>query len=275
MSAAMTQPTVAAVRDFWNANPLFVGEAALDEDFFAKHNAVYYVDVLAGVNLEKAFAMPAAEDFTLDVGCGIGFWTKLFHDRGVKSVHACDLSPVSLALAKQRLGGASNVTFSEENAEALSFPSDHFDHVNCQGVIHHTPNTQAAMNEIYRVLKLSGKASVSVYYKNWILRNFALIKEPVSWLMRRLGRDMGRGRDFARALDEQEIVRLYDGADNPVGRAYSKDEFLAICNAAGFKEITLAFYFFPARFLKIPGLRLLAPVLVRVLPFMIIANCKK
>lgn len=34
------------------------------------------------------------------------------------------------------------------------------------GVLHHVPNTQKAIDEIYRVLKPKGKAVISLYHKN-------------------------------------------------------------------------------------------------------------
>ena len=65
-----------------------------------------------------------------------------------------------------------NISFHIQNCENLHFENETFDHVNCQGVVHHTPNTQKAINEIFRVLKRGGKASISVYYKNFLLRNY-------------------------------------------------------------------------------------------------------
>ena len=58
----------------------------------------------------------------------------------------------------------------KENAEQLSFSDNTFDHVNCQGVVHHTPNADKAVSEIARVLKPAGTASISVYYHNVILQ---------------------------------------------------------------------------------------------------------
>ena len=38
---------------------------------------------------------------------------------------------------------------------------------------------------------------------------------------------LGRGREkIFLEKDPNEIVRLYDGGDNPIGKAYSKNEFI-------------------------------------------------
>ena len=55
---------------------------------------------------------------------------------------------------------------SQQNAENTTFDDQLFDHVNCQGVIHYTQNTQASIKVIVRVLKQDGIACVSVYYSN-------------------------------------------------------------------------------------------------------------
>ena len=74
--------------------------------------------------------------------------------------------------------------YSTLNFENLHFENETFDHVNCQGVVHHTPNTQKAINEIFRVLKRGGKASISVYYKNFLLRNYNYLYPVIKILIK-------------------------------------------------------------------------------------------
>src|SRR5262249_33669783 len=52
------------------------------------------------------------------------------------------------------------------NAEALSFPDESFDWVYSHGVLHHTPNPQKAINEVWRVLKPNGRVIIMLYHKN-------------------------------------------------------------------------------------------------------------
>ena len=51
---------------------------------------------------------------------------------------------------------------SQQNAENTTFDDSFFDHINCQGVRHHTPATEATISEIARILKSNGTASISV-----------------------------------------------------------------------------------------------------------------
>lgn len=57
-------------------------------------------------------------------------------------------------------------TFQKENAERLSFPDESFDWVFSHGVLHHTPNTRVAINEVHRVLKPNGRAIIMLYHRH-------------------------------------------------------------------------------------------------------------
>jgi ubiquinone/menaquinone biosynthesis C-methylase UbiE len=56
--------------------------------------------------------------------------------------------------------------FKVANAESLPFKNEEFDLVYSFGVLHHTPNTQKAIDEIFRVLKPGGGAYIMLYHKN-------------------------------------------------------------------------------------------------------------
>ena len=154
--------------------------------------------------------------------------------------------PFEIARLRCSLFGVQSV-LKVENAEALSFSDGAFDHVNCQGVVHHTPDTERAINEIARVIRPGGTASISVYYRNAALRHWRHLS-PFSQLAAALGaRLTGRGRDdIFRLADPDEIVRHYDGAENPIGRAYSERDFRMIVERH-FGVESVYFHFFPAR----------------------------
>lgn len=140
--------------------------------FFQEHDLTYFKDVLSGIKIKKTFYLPKPKNYVLDLGCGIGFWSNLFVNKlKIKKIISADLSSQSLKISKLRV---KNTIIKKENAEKLSFSKNTFHHINCQGVIHHSPNTQACVDEIYRVLKNGGTASVSVYYKNIILKSISL-----------------------------------------------------------------------------------------------------
>lgn len=270
-------PDIDDVRRFWDENPLWTGESQNEPGsvaFFEEHRRLYADQGFGGVIDPRIF--PDKKGRVLDVGCGIGIWPVEFWQRGFRDITACDLSPRSLSLAQQRakMYGVT-AAFREENAEALSFPSETFDHVNCNGVVHHTTNPEQAVREIHRVLKHGGTAQISVYYKNVVLRNFGLFR-PLAKALAKVGATLsGRGRERIFAVpDVAEIVRLYDGAENPIGLAYDRTEFRALLGP-GFRVDDVFFHLFPSRTLPFPIPRWLHKLLDRRLPFMIFARVTK
>lgn len=272
-------PTIDDVRSFWDANPLWTGEGAAppaSRDFFNEHRSVYLADCFAGRMDERIFPDIPRDARVLDLGCGIGFWLVEFWERGFRNIVAADLSSTSLEIARKRcdLFGV-EAEFSVQNAEATTFPRESFDHVNCQGVIHHTPSTEAALAEIAAILKPGGTASVSVYFRNALIRNWKYVR-PISHAVARLGGGLkGRGRhDMLSKPDVDDIVRRYDGAQNPIGRAYSVADFEKM--ADGLFEIEAVYgHFFPARALPVPMPRFLHRQLDQRLPFMVYFNLRK
>jgi ubiquinone/menaquinone biosynthesis C-methylase UbiE len=267
------------VKSFWNSNPLFQGESRFEsgtKDFFAEHEKVALEDCFAGAMDEKIFNNTVKDSLVLDVGCGIGFWIIEFSKRGYKHITACDLTEKAVEIAKKRCevyGVEAKITVG--NAEKLEFEDGSMDHINCQGVIHHTPNTEACIREFTRVLRDGGTASISVYYKNIFLRSWPLFKW-LSHLLHLLGfKLIGRGREniFA-AKDASEIVRLYDGSNNPIGKYYSQKQLRELVDPY-FEVKDIYFHFFPARSLPIKIPQTLHKVFDRYLPFMIYANLQK
>jgi SAM-dependent methyltransferase len=278
-SGAGSAPTIEDVRRFWDDNPLWTGETDLVAGtmaFFEEQKRVCYEDGFAGSLDETILPKLSPDARILDLGCGIGFWLVEFWDRGFRQLTGADLSSASLKIARQRceIYGV-QAELRMENAEALTFDDASFDHVNCQGVIHHTPDTQKAVDEIARVLRPGGTASLSVYYRNLALRNW--------WSLRPFGRAVaafgarlkGRGReDIYKKAEVDDIIRLFDGAANPVGKAYSVSEFRRMVESH-FEVERVFFHFFPARSLPVVVPRALHRFLDRHMPFMVYLNLRK
>jgi len=117
--------------------------------------------------------LPAAAGFDrfagrrlLEIGCGMGTDLASFARGGAK-VHAVDLTPRHLALARQRMiTDGRPVRLVRSDGELLPFPDGTFDVVYSFGVLHHTPGTGTAIDEIWRVLKPGGHAVVALYHRN-------------------------------------------------------------------------------------------------------------
>lgn len=270
------------VRSFWEKNPLWTGESSYEAgsiDFFEEHHDVYLSDCFAG-SFDARFLPPPRKHGQrlkiLDLGCGIGFWTVEFGMRGLNNIVGADLTSSALDITRERcrLYGI-EAELLQENAEELTFSDHTFDHVNCQGVIHHTPDTIKAVSEIYRVLKPGGTACISVYYRNVLLRLWPYLR-CLAYPLVKLGAGMrGRGREkIFLESNVDEIVRLYDGSENPVGKSYTRDQFHNIL-LSYFTIKEVYFHFFPARALPFPIPRRIHQWLDRNLPFMIYANVVK
>jgi 2-polyprenyl-3-methyl-5-hydroxy-6-metoxy-1,4-benzoquinol methylase len=270
------------VRHFWESNPLWTGESAFEvgtQPFFEEHRNIYIADCFAG-HFDIRFLPPprneGQEMKVLDLGCGIGFWVTEFALRGLHNLHAADLTQNALDITSKRLAAYRvRADLSRQNAEQLTFEDCVFDHVNCQGVIHHTPNTNRTISEMARVLKSGGTASLSVYYRNSILKAWPYLRW-LGWPLAKLGGGLkGRGREsIFLEKDVDQIVRLYDGSDNPIGKSYTKDQFVDMLQPHFIVE-EIYLHFFPARALpfKVPGT--LHRWLDRNLGFMIYATVRK
>lgn len=275
----MQKKTINDVKSFWEDAPLFTGESNSppgSKEYFEEHRNVYEQDCFAGRIDSRIFPECQNKDNVLDLGCGPGFWTIELSRNGAEMITAADLTQNAILLTKKRAAiyGFEIIT-SLQNAENILFEDGSFSHVNCQGVIHHTPNTEACVSEIARILRPNGSALISVYYKNIFLRCWPIFKY-IGKVLSIFGAGMsGRGRESIYATDDStEIVRLYDGKKNPIGKAYSKDEFTQMLSRH-FKVEQVFYHFFPARSLPIRIHSRLHRFLDEKFGFMIFAKCKK
>ncbi len=273
------EATIDDVRDFWEQHPLFTGESRYEAgttDFFEEQRSIIIDDCFAGKLDERIFSRARQSDSILDVGCGPGFWSVELARETDRPIHACDLTEAAVKLARER-AKAYNVQLqvSLQNAENMSFESSSFDHINCIGVIHHTPNTKSCVREFHRVLKQGGTALIGVYYKNFVLRNWRCFY-PLGKMAAFLGAKFaGRERETIYSVKEiDQLIRMYDGKKNPIGKAYSKNEFIELLEPE-FKVESLFVHHFPARTLPIGIPHWLHLYLDRKLGFMIYASVKK
>ncbi|MCA1574083.1 MAG: class I SAM-dependent methyltransferase [Acidobacteria bacterium] len=261
------------VRAFWQANPC--GTKFAD----AAPGTRRFYEVLEEHRYEKEWHIPQAADFAstqglkvLEIGCGLGTDGAQFAGAGADYT-GVDLTDAAIELAQKRfelfnLTG----TFQTADAEKLDFADDSFDLVYSHGVLHHTPDIERAVNEIYRVLRPGGRAVVMLYHRdsyNYRV-NISLLRragaqllrwEPgVSLVHRLTGESLESLRQHATQLrndqrsylkSEEFLSQNTDGAGNPLARVYSRGEARELFK--GFAKIELRTYFLNKRWLPLIG----------------------
>jgi len=145
----------------------------------------------------------------LEIGVGMGSDHSEWAKSNPKSLTGVDLTPRAVAHTKKKFeifGLNSDVKV--DDAEQLSFVPDSFDLVYSWGVLHHSPNTQKAIENVYRVLRSGGMTRIMIYH-TYSLTGYML------WI--RYGLLAGRP---LRTLKEIYFNHL----ESPGTKAYSKEE---------------------------------------------------
>ena len=101
---------------------------------------------------------------TLEIGVGLGSDHMMLAKNGAR-LSGVDITERAIAHTKRRFELLNlNSELQIGDAENLPFKGECFDSIYSWGVIHHSPNTQKSINEIYRVLKKDGFAKIMIYY---------------------------------------------------------------------------------------------------------------
>jgi SAM-dependent methyltransferase len=142
-----------------------------------------------------------------------------------------DLSRRSVSLSKRhfqlnRMQG----DFLCADAERLPYKDGAFDVVYSFGVLHHTPDTQRAINECHKVLKPGGVFVLMLYNRS----SWYVTVEPHLLSLKRF---LLRQPPPIGGTDKNEVIRRYDGSGNPLGKAYTPSEMKAMLD--GFEIVKL------------------------------------
>jgi len=269
----MTEDLKTRVHDFWQANPCgtkFAQEEIGTPEFF---NAVERHRYQTESHIPKVIGFERwnGQD-VLEVGCGLGTDAINFARAGA-SYTGIDLTDASIALVRRRFeieGLSADLRVAD--AEALPFADESFDLVYSHGVLHHTPDTQRAIDEIYRVLRRGGTAMVMLYHKNsynyyiniMTLRRMGARLLRFDWgprfVHKMTGEDEGRlrelqklyRRDPKRLLDRDEFLNQNtDGAGNPLARVYTRREAASMFSS--FRDVHTEVHFLNRRWIPIAG----------------------
>lgn len=196
------------VRAYWEAHPLCadaiphpLGSPAYFDFYDRLREANETVEFSAQLHEYGRFSGKRV----LDVGCGNGYVLSRYAQAGAATT-GVDLTAAAIDLCRQRFAYLRlQGEFRQANAEALPFPDATFDCVTSMGVLHHTPDTAAAVAEASRVLKPGGRLIVMFYHRNSALYRVGF---PLQRLL------TGKGT--------QQLVNEVDGPGNPLGDVYSK-----------------------------------------------------
>ncbi len=123
-------------------------------------------EYVVGRSLREAIAEKLRREQGLgevvEFGCGTGYFTKVVAEQATRII-ASDLSDQMLEAVRMRLKDVPNVTVQKEDCESPSFPSLSYDTVLMANVLHTVEHPLKALEESYRILKLSGKLLVISY----------------------------------------------------------------------------------------------------------------
>jgi len=107
--------------------------------------------------------LPSGGGIGADVGCGSGRWAMMVAPR-VSHLHLVDVSAEALAVARDNLKDRNNVSFHVSSVAAIPLSADSLDFAFSLGVLHHVPDTQAAISAIAQKLKRGAPFLVYLYY---------------------------------------------------------------------------------------------------------------
>jgi SAM-dependent methyltransferase len=207
------------VREYWDAHPCGTQFTSLE------WGSKRFFDEIEKFRYETQPFMSDLVEFRghnnevlLEIGCGLGTDLLQFA-RGGAHVTGVDLTPHSIELVKRRFAMENlSVDARVADAENLPFADNSFDVVYSFGVLHHTPNTQKAIEEVHRVLKPGGKIIIMLYHKHSV---HVWLGVPLYVAWKKLQK---RNGSLERPTQTEDWIRVYDGSENPLGKAYSRAE---------------------------------------------------
>ena len=168
----------------------------------------------------------------LDIAVGSGFSAVTFARFGAE-VFGIDITDYAIEQTKKNfeLRGLKG-TILKMDAQKLDFPDNYFDFISAHGCLMHMPDTQGAVNEIYRVLKPEGKIYAWIYHRGWYF-----------WFNIMFLRGILLGQLFLNAFNILRLTSKYtDGlptGGNPHTKMYSRHGFKKLFKKGSFSDIQI------------------------------------
>lgn len=199
------EATVAGFGDEWDSFTQEELDPAEQRKLFDQYFSIFPFDELP----------QGAEGF--DLGCGTGRWAALAAPR-VGTLHCIDPAAKALAVARRRLKDVENVSFHECGVDDIPFADASQEFAYSVGVLHHIPDTEAAMAACVRKLRPGAPLLVYIYY--------AFDNRP-AWF---------RALWKASELGRNAISRLPFGARKAVTTAIAASVYWPLARAASLLE---------------------------------------
>jgi len=229
---------IARVRDYWNGRPCNIRHST------APVGTKEYFDEVEARKYFVEYHIPGFADFerwrgkkVLEIGCGIGTDTINFARAGAE-VTTVDLSEKSMELARKRaavFGVEERIRFCPGNAEQLSafVHPERYDLIYSFGVIHHTPNPDAVLEQLRKYSGPGTTVKIMVYHRwSW----------KVAWILA----TEGKGQFWKL----QDLVAKNSEAQTgcPVTYTYTRGEGRRLLERHGFRVTDVqAEHIFPYR----------------------------
>lgn len=211
---------IITIKNYWNNQPCNIKHSTKNT------NTTYYFNEVTNKRYTVESHIKTFANFekyngktVLEVGCGIGTDGQQFADHGANYT-GIDLTEKSIEICKERfqLFGLSG-NFEQQNIEEycnIPFSNESisgcgYDLIYSFGVLHHTPNIDKALENIYKMLKDRGEFKMMLYAKN-------------SW-------------KYFKIMDGLD---QYEAQSNvPIANVYTKEEVTMLLSKYGFKNIDI------------------------------------
>lgn len=167
------------IKSWWAENPMTYGEThgradykdsshemgsreffdRIDNEFYSWNNPLHKKKPF-----DKIFPYEKYKNKkVLEIGCGLGTMLMNWSKNGSECT-GVDLNPTSVTQSKKRFEIHNiDADIRLEDANNLTFDNESFDYVWSWGVLHHSPNLELSINELFRVLKPGGEFGIMLY----------------------------------------------------------------------------------------------------------------
>ena len=163
--------TIDKVKKYWNKKNIpqqwYSNKTPFTIQWFNELSLKRYNTYYEYIKYDAEFENHPGEK-VLEIGTGIGTDLIEYAKNGSK-VYGIDLGPDQIDLTKLnfKLRNLDYEDLKVCSAENIEYEDETFDLVYSFGVLHHTPDTEKAISEIYRILKPDGQAIIMLYARGW------------------------------------------------------------------------------------------------------------